>query len=73
LTILLCLDIALIAGLFWLYVIQGRSKIDVHISINNANGTVFISWFDLKNIDLKLIFEDLDGYSIALMQAGEVS
>lgn len=44
----------------WLHIIQRRSEVHIHISINDTNRIIFIFRRDLQNIDLKLIVEYLD-------------
>lgn len=55
-----------------LNVIKRRRKVDIHVSINDANSVVLILGRDLQYIDLKLIIEDLYADGIALMQTCEI-
>jgi hypothetical protein len=73
LTILLSLKVALIVRLLRLHIIERRSKIHIHVGIDNANGVVFVDRFDLKNINLELVLEHFNRYSVPLMQTGEIS
>jgi hypothetical protein len=57
----------------WLDIVEGRSKVYVNISVDDAYGAVLVLWFDLKNVDLELLSENFDGYGIALVQTSEVS
>jgi hypothetical protein len=54
-------------------IVERRSNVYVHISVDDAYSTVLVLWFDLKNVNLEFLSDNLDGYGIALVQTGEVS
>lgn len=55
------------------FIVEGWSKINFHISIDDANRIILIFWFDFDDIDLKFTWECGDGNSVSLVQTGEVS
>lgn len=66
-------EIGFLAELSGLDVVQRRSKVDVHIGLNNANGIILIFRLDLEDVDLELLPENFDGYGVLLVKTGEVS
>lgn len=54
-------------------VVQGRSKVDVHIGLNDADGIILIFGLDLEDVDVELLAENLDGDGVLLVKTGEVS
>ena len=70
---LLGLNITLSIVLFWFYVVQRRSEININISIYDAKGVVFVFWRDFQDINLKFIVEDLYSDGVSFMETSEVS
>ena len=55
-----------------LYVVERRSKVDVHISFDDADSVILVFWFDLEDVDVELFPEDLNGDGVFLVETGEV-
>lgn len=70
---IICLQISFHRSSFWLYVVKWRGKVDINISIDDADGIVLVFRCDFEDVDLKLILKDLDTNGVSLVQAGEVS
>lgn len=67
------LQIALNIGSFRFDIIKRGCKVDIYISIDDANGIILVFWCDFQYIDFKLILKNLYAYRISLVQAGEIS
>lgn len=66
-------EIGFFAELSGFNIVQRRSKVDINIGFNNANGIILIFRLDLQDVDLKLLPENFDCYGILLMEASKVS
>jgi hypothetical protein len=73
LAVILGLDFSPGINLLRLHIVERGCEIDVHVSIDDADGGVLIGGFDFQDVDFELVVEDLDGDGVALVQTGEVS
>ena len=56
-----------------LHVVERRSKVDIDVSLDDADGVVLIFGLDLKNVDFKFIPKNLYSDGVLLVKTGEVS
>lgn len=56
-----------------LLVVQGRREVYLYVRVDDADGLVLVFGFDFQDVDFEFARECAYGYSVALVQAGEVS
>lgn len=50
-----------------LHIIKWWCEINIHISIDDTDSLVLVDWLDLKDVDLELLAEDLNGDCVLLV------
>lgn len=58
---------------WWLFIIKWRCKVNINISVNDANSVIGSFRVDFKNINIKLFIKSSNCDGVSFMQTSEVS